>query len=93
MNRHVISVCTSCASAHRLKQAIRRSGGERLLEQLQALNRTAPVAEFSIEPNECLGACDRACAIAFNAPGKYIYLFGDLPVDEEQLESTAMAAT
>jgi predicted metal-binding protein len=72
-----------------MKQAIRKSGGERLLEQLQTLNRTAPLEGLSIEPNQCLGACDRACAIAFNAPGKYIYLFGDLPVDEEQLESTA----
>ncbi len=74
-----------------MKQAIRRSGGERLLEQLQTLNRAAPVEELSIEPNECLGACDRACAIAFNAPDKYIYLFGDLPVDDENLTSTAAA--
>jgi predicted metal-binding protein len=89
MDRHVLSVCTSCESAHRMKQAIRKSGGERLLEQLQTLNRSAPLAGLSIEPNECLGACDRSCAIAFNAPGKYIYLFGDLPVDDEHLESTA----
>jgi predicted metal-binding protein len=91
MERHVLSVCTSCAGAHRTKQTIRRSGGERLLEQLQTLDRTAPLEGLVIEPHECLGACDRACAIAFNAPGKYIYLFGDLPVDEEQLESTATA--
>jgi predicted metal-binding protein len=74
-----------------MKQAIRKSGGERLLEQLQMLDRTAHLEGFSIEPNECLGACDRACAIAFNAPGKFIYLFGDLPVDDQQLESTATA--
>ncbi|WP_310418864.1 DUF1636 domain-containing protein [Chamaesiphon sp. OTE_8_metabat_110] len=91
MNRHVLSVCTSCESAHRMKQAIRKSGGERLLEQLQTLVRAAPIEGLSIEPHECLGACDRACAIAFNAPGKYIYLFGDLPVDDERLESTATA--
>ncbi|AFY91691.1 DUF1636 domain-containing protein [Chamaesiphon minutus] len=89
MNRHVLSVCTSCASAHRMKQAIHRSGGERLLAQLQTIDRAAPVEGLSIEPNQCLGACDRPCAIAFNAPGKYIYLFGDLPVDDEQLASTA----
>jgi predicted metal-binding protein len=74
-----------------MKQTIRRSGGERLLEQLQHLDRTAPVEGLAIEPHECLGACDRACAIAFNAPGKYIYLFGDLPVDDDRLESTATA--
>jgi predicted metal-binding protein len=74
-----------------MKQAIRKSGGERLLEQLQTLDRTAPLEGLSIEPNECLGACGRSCAIAFNAPGKFIYLFGDLPVDDEQIESTATA--
>ncbi|WP_373540780.1 DUF1636 family protein [Chamaesiphon sp.] len=73
MNQHVMSVCTSCASAHRMKQAIRRSGGERLLAQLQTSYQASPLASFTIAPNECLGACDRACAIAFNAPGKYIY--------------------
>jgi predicted metal-binding protein len=91
MNRHVMSVCTSCASAHRLKQAIRRSGGERLLAQLQTIHQTSPLDAFTIEPTECLGACESDCAIAFNAPGKYIYLFGNLPVDDEQLESTAIA--
>ena len=75
-----------------MKQAIRKSGGERLLAQLQTLiSGAAPLAGLAIEPHECLGACSRACAIAFNAPGKYIYLFGDLPVDDERLESTATA--
>ncbi len=91
MHQHVMSVCTSCAGAHRTKQAIRRSGGERLLEQLKTLLQNSPLEAFSIQPAECLGACEQDCAIALNAPGKQIYLVGNLPVDDEQLESTAAA--
>jgi predicted metal-binding protein len=91
MPQHVMSVCTSCASAHRTKQPIRKSGGERLLEQLQTLHQRSPLETFSIQPAECLGACEQDCTIAFNAPGKHIYLFGNLPVDDEQLASTAAA--
>jgi len=92
MQQHTIFVCTSCASAHRTKQAIRRSGGERLLEQLQSLHQNSPLPEgFSIRPTECLGACERDCTVALSAAGKHTYLFGSLPVDDEQLESTASA--
>ncbi|MBM0744010.1 DUF1636 domain-containing protein [Phormidium sp. CLA17] len=91
-DQHIMFVCTSCASAHRTKQAIRVSGGERLLGQLQALHHDTPLqAEFSIQPVECLSACEQDCAIALIAPGKPTYLFGRLPVEEEQLESTAAA--
>jgi predicted metal-binding protein len=91
MSQHTMFVCTSCASAHRTKQPIRRSGGERLLEQLQNLHQTSPLDAFSIQPAECLGACEQDCAIALIAPGKHTYLFGNLPVDDEHLESTAAA--
>lgn len=88
-DRHILFVCTSCASAHRMKQAIRRSGGERLLEQLQTLHQVSPSTELVIQPIECLSACKQDCAIALIASGKPTYLFGNLPVAEEQLESTA----
>ena len=91
-DRHILFVCTSCGSAHRTKQAIRRSGGERLLAQLQALHLDSPLAtELSIQPIECLSACDRDCAIAFIAPGKPTYLVGSLPVEEDCLTATATA--
>lgn len=89
---HILFVCTSCASAHRTKQAIRRSGGERLLEQLQTMHQVSPLPEFSIQPIECLSACEQDCAIALIAAGKPTYLLGRLPVEEELLEATAEAA-
>jgi predicted metal-binding protein len=91
MAEHIMFVCTSCASAHRTKQPLRKSGGERLLEKLQTMHQVEPLEDFSIQPQDCLGACDRDCVIAFHAPGKYIHLFGDLLVDDEQLEPTASA--
>lgn len=102
MNQHIMYVCTSCASAHRTKQAIRVSGGERLLDQLRSLHRDSPLqAELSIQPIECLLACEQDCAIAkrsathgaiaLSAAGKHTYLFGRLPVEEERLELTAAA--
>lgn len=92
MNQHIMYVCTSCASAHRTKQAIRISGGERLLDQLRSLYRDSPLqAEFSIQPIECLSACEQDCAIALSGAGKHTYLFGSLPIEEEQLELTAAA--
>ncbi|KAJ1957572.1 hypothetical protein IWQ62_005059, partial [Dispira parvispora] len=33
---------------------------------------------IKIQPVECLSVCDRANAIAFTAPGKYIYQFADI---------------
>lgn len=89
--QHVMFVCTSCESAHRTKQAIRTSGGERLLRQLQALHESASLDAFSIQPTECLGACEQNCAIALSACGKHTYVFGNLPVDDEYLETTAAA--
>ncbi len=91
MYQHIIFVCTSCASAHRTKQAIRVSGGDRLLEQLQVLHQDSPLqAELSIQPVECLSACKQDCAIALIGADKPTYLFGDLPVEDE-LEATAVA--
>lgn len=31
----------------------------------------------------CLSSCSRACSVAFQAPGKHTYLFGDLQPDQE----------
>jgi predicted metal-binding protein len=90
--QHTVFVCTTCASAHRTKRAIRISGGDRLLEKLRLLSKTWPLhAEFSIQPVECMGVCDRDCAVALMAPGKTNYLIGNLSVEDGSLESTATA--
>jgi predicted metal-binding protein len=82
-----IFVCTTCASNWKNDKRVGESGGEKLLNRLQEYNltcvRVKASAEYSTEklviaPVECLGVCDRSCAILFSAPSKYIYLFGDV---------------
>ena len=91
-HQHIIFVCTRCESSDRPKQYVSKSGGERLLEKLQSLYHDWMLQdEFSIQPVECMGVCDRACAIAFVCSNKHTYLFGDLPADAEGVEKTATA--
>lgn len=89
MPQHILFVCTSCESAHRTKQAIRVSGGQRLLTQLRSLHKDSPLEDLAIQPVECLSACEYPCAIALVAAEKPTYLYGNLPIEEAQLESTA----
>jgi len=88
---HTLFVCTSCGSAHRTKRAVRISDGERLLQHLQNLHQNSPLPDFSIQSVQCMEVCHQYCAIALSAPGKHTYLFGNLPVEDDSLESTAAA--
>ena len=36
----------------------------------------------TIEPVECLSVCKRICTVAFAAPGKWTYVYGDLAADD-----------
>lgn len=91
-HQHIIFVCTSCGSSHKTKQYVAKSGGERLLEKLQTLYCAWTLQdEFSIQPVECMGVCEQACAIAFVSPNKQTYLFGSLPGDATSVEATATA--
>lgn len=89
---HIVFVCTSCGSSHKTKQYAAKSGGERLLEKLKILYQDWGLQDdFSIQPVECMGVCDHACAIAFVSPDKQTYLFGSLPGDSDNVEKTATA--
>ncbi len=87
-NHHILFVCTTCArNSHGSK-----SGGEKLFEQFQAVHQSWLLREnVSVQPVKCMGVCDRDCAIAFVASGKFTYLFGDLPDDELCLDATVTA--
>ncbi|MBD2511853.1 DUF1636 domain-containing protein [Nostoc muscorum FACHB-395] len=91
-HQHIIFVCTRCGSSNNTKQSVAKSSGELLLEKLQTLYHDWVLLwEFSIQPVECMGVCDQACAIAFVSHNKHTYLFGDLPADAERVEKTATA--
>ena len=75
-----IYVCTTCKLADEAGLAAPDRAGARLHRALSALasEREAPV---DIIPVECLSVCKRACTISFAAPGKWTYVYGDLPAD------------
>ncbi|MBW4650038.1 MAG: DUF1636 domain-containing protein [Kastovskya adunca ATA6-11-RM4] len=88
MTQTTLFVCTTCASTWKDGKPIGVSGGQKLLEQLQHLQQGD---NFSIRPVECMSACSHACVVSFAAPGKYTYVFGDLPVNDEALPVTSAA--
>jgi len=75
-----IYVCTTCKLADEAGFAVSERAGASLHRALSALasERQAPV---EIVPVECLSVCKRACTISFAAPGKWTYVYGDLPAD------------
>ena len=81
--QHVLFVCKTCATVYVEGKPQGKSGGQELLEQLQELHKDWELRnEFQLQAVECMSACSRSCAISFAAPGKYTYLFGDLPTQE-----------
>ncbi len=80
--QHVLFVCKACATTYIEGKPQGQSGGQQLLEQLQKLHSDWELRdEFQLQEVECMSACSRSCAISFVAPGKYTYLFGDLPAE------------
>jgi predicted metal-binding protein len=75
-----IYVCTTCKLADEAGLETHERAGARLHRALSARagERSASV---QIIPVECLSVCKRACTISFAAPGKWTYVYGDLPAD------------
>ncbi len=75
-----IYVCTTCKLADEAGVEACDRAGARLHRALSALAGERQ-ASVSIHPVECLSVCKRACTISFAAPGKWTYVYGDLPAD------------
>lgn len=73
-----IYVCVTCrAEDDGLGDAAR--AGHRLLGALRDAVGQAP--GIQLIPVECLSVCKRPCTVSFAAPGKWTYVYGDLPPD------------
>lgn len=80
MPPYVLFVCRSCAFAKDQREHLGQRGGFHLLTQLQQHYQTWEFSDrFSIQPVECLSACNRPCVVAYAAPCKTTLMFGDLP--------------
>jgi predicted metal-binding protein len=87
-NQDVVLVCTLCGSNAKTRAQGIKSDGEKLLEQIQALHPTE-LSEISIQAVRCMAVCQHSCAIAVMGQNKRTYVFGNLPVEPEQLATTA----
>lgn len=89
---HKILVCSTCASTWQDGKKVGISGGEKLLEELTQQNQArSSEAQCAIAPVNCMSACSQSCVVAFTAPSKFTYVFGDLSHDADSLSATATA--
>lgn len=70
-------VCVTCRAEGDLSEV---RAGRRLHDALAAA--IGPDPSISIVPVECLSACRRPCAASLAAPGKWSYVYGDLPAED-----------
>ncbi len=75
----VLYVCTTCRDADHVVGQETPCAGSRLFAALAAAPADPAV---TIVPVECLSACKRSCSVSFAAPGKWTYVYGDLPAEQ-----------
>lgn len=77
-------ICTTCRPADNLRD--QRAAGDILFEAVraeQAFGENPAWAAVRVRGVACTAGCSRACTVAFQAPGKHSYQFGDLAPSEE----------
>lgn len=82
-----VIVCTTCRPPGASREL--PAAGALLFEAVQALQTPSAVR---VRGMACLSSCGRACSVAFQAPGKHTYLFGDLVPDAETAEHLLVCA-
>lgn len=84
-----VYVCITCKVAG---EATEERAGARLFRMLNEQNAVSD-APIELVPVECLSVCKRPCTVSFAAPGKWTYVYGDLPAEtaaETILEGAAL---
>lgn len=76
---HRIIVCIRC----RDRVTNERQPGLRLLSLLHALFDGDPGNRFHLAQADCMAGCDRPLTVAYTAPGKASYLFGDIDPERD----------
>lgn len=77
-------ICTTCRPAGNPRE--QRAAGDILLEAVQAAQAFGDQpgwAAVQVLGVACTAGCSRACTVAFQAPGKHSYQFGDLTPAED----------
>lgn len=87
MSTAELLICTTCRAAGTAKDAA--PDGRRLFDAVQA--RELPPG-LHLRGIACLSVCSRSCSAALQAPGKFTYVFGDLPADADSAEQLLLVA-
>ncbi len=77
-------ICTTCRPAENPRE--QRAAGDILLEAVQAAQAFGEQPEWAVihvRGVACTAGCSRACTVAFQAPGKHSFQFGDLIPSED----------
>ena len=88
-----VIVCTTCRPAGASHG--QPAAGAELLEAVQIAqlqDEQGAFANVRVRGMACLSSCSRACTVAFQAPGKNTYLFGDLLPCEETAQHVLLCA-
>jgi len=85
-----VIVCTTCRPPGASRDL--PAAGALLFEAVQAVHHHGAVPSVRVRGMACLSSCSRACSVAFQAPGKHTYLFGDLVPDAETAEHVLLCA-
>jgi len=77
-----LAVCIRCRPVRAGRGDRRGTGGERLHRALSDGRAAwARREHVQVVAWDCLGACDRACAVSLRAPGKFVVVLGGLDPD------------
>ena len=74
-----VYVCVTCRAEDDAGVEAEARAGHRLLSALR--DAIGQETGIHLVPVECLSVCKRPCTVSFAAPGKWTYVYGDLPPD------------
>jgi|UPI000568C1B3 predicted metal-binding protein len=79
MTHHTLFVCVLCRYSEFNQNQSELSLGQLLFDQLSTELATCEWREaIRLKPVRCMGACSRACVVAFAAPDKLTFILSEL---------------
>jgi predicted metal-binding protein len=87
MTQHTLFVCVLCRSSEMNREQAEINAGQALFDRLSAGLATCDWHEsIRLTPVRCMGACSRACVVAFAAPSKLTFILSDLSPTDSVVE-------
>ena len=85
MNETVLSICSTCRDGD---ENLKKSGGQRLLENIVAYFNYKKLPFLKLREVRCMSQCKRSCVISFTSNNCFTYVFGDInPKDPQYVKS------